>query len=59
MLSSDLDSEEDKDKSALDALLETLIINLNMQSKVSELIHVSGNHCHCMVKFKILISSLL
>ena len=35
MLSSDLDSEEDKDKSALDALLTTLILHLNMQSKVS------------------------
>ncbi len=35
MLSSDLDSEEDKDKSALDALLATLILQLNLQSKVS------------------------
>ena len=34
MLSSDLDSEEEKDKSALDALLTTLILHLNMQSKV-------------------------
>lgn len=34
MLSSDLDSEEDRDKSALDALLTTLILHLNMQSKV-------------------------
>ena len=34
MLSSDLDNEEDKDKSALDALLTTLILHLNMQSKV-------------------------
>ena len=34
MLSSDLDSEEDKDKTALDALLATLLLQLNMQSKV-------------------------
>ena len=36
MLSSDLDSEEDKDKSALVALLATLILQLNMQSKVRQ-----------------------
>lgn len=34
MLTSDLDSEEDKDKAALDALLTSLISELNMHTTV-------------------------
>ena len=34
MLTSDLDSEEEKDRAALDALLTALLTELNMQNKV-------------------------
>ena len=52
MLTSDLDSEEEKDRASLDSLLSTLIAQLNIQQVLTVCISLSLNFiCTTEVKF--------